>query len=111
MHASAQFDELPALRMRYEPLVLIVLALASGIFLDRTFPQPLESWWYAAGGALGLWCLLWLLRCKPLASCLVLLSILSLGGAWHHWRWFLVPEEHLVVHSREDDQPDRKSVV
>src|SRR5262245_58440420 len=75
----------------YHPLVLIVCAMAGGIVVDRLYPLSVTLWMFAAIAAFGVWLTLWMLRRDRVASALLLASMLSAGGAWHHLYWRLFP--------------------
>jgi competence protein ComEC len=91
--------------VRYEPLVLLALAAVVGIACDRWHPLAITTWWLLAGGLLGVWLPLWLMKQHALASPLVLAALACAAGAWHHDRWRLVADDHLVCHIREETQP------
>jgi len=89
----------------YEPLLLIAAALAAGIFVDRHWPLAITTWWLLALAALAAWSLVWRWRRHAAASCLMLVAVAAIGGAWHHVRWHLVPSDHVVRAIREEGQP------
>ena len=86
---------------RYQPLLVISLALAAGIVAER-FVLP-EFWWSGFGT-------LWLLALslpdrvvvvlrggRPVAACgLLLISIAATGGAWHELRWNLFSDNEVA---------------
>jgi competence protein ComEC len=91
--------------MRYEPLVLLTGALAAGIALDRWLGLGWLAWTMGGAGMLVVWNVLFALRCDRAASVAVLAMVAACGGAWHHDRWSLIEDDHLVTRIREAAQP------
>lgn len=89
----------------YQPLVISVAALASGIFLDRLYPLAITRWWLGAAVCLAAWFLLRCIQWDRVASACVLAALAAFGGAWHHARWHLVSSDHVVARIREEPQP------
>lgn len=89
----------------YEPLVLLALALAGGIYFDRHHPLPITVWWAGALGCLVAWLVLRTVHWDVTASTFVLLAAAAAGAAWHHARWHLVRSDHVVTQIREESQP------
>jgi competence protein ComEC len=87
--------------IRYQPLVIVALALAAGIVCDR-FALPVEfghgftSLWLVALFALAAWW--WFCRGgRPAISCwLLLVAIAATGGAWHDLCWNLFDEDEVA---------------
>jgi competence protein ComEC len=94
---------------RYQPLVIVLTAVAAGILLDRCRPMSLATWWIAAGGGLGLWTLVRLrLQNREaiiLGNVLLLTAVMATAGAWHHCRWNLFADDDLGRYARRDVQP------
>ncbi len=87
---------------RYQPLVPVAVAFAAGVTLDWYFPERVVLWMPLAFGALLLWAAAIGLpdRSKHggdfgvrnwLASILLLLSVVGVGGSWHHVYWHVYP--------------------
>lgn len=89
-------------RRRYQPLVLLLLALAAGIVFDRfgpplLFGSALESiggsfwivaWWSLSAACLAVWWFASRKRRDALAAGLLFASAAIMGAAWHHWNWY-----------------------
>lgn len=89
-------------RSRYQPLVLLLLALVAGIVFDRFGPLRLfgsahesvggsfwiVAWWSLSAACLAVWWLAWRKRRDALAAGLLLASASIMGAAWHHWNWY-----------------------
>jgi competence protein ComEC len=73
----------------YHPLVIILSALCLGIVLDRFLTIAFDVWLSVLIFALVVWLVAWTRKHDRLASCLLLLWMLSAGGAMHHYRWRL----------------------
>lgn len=89
----------------YQPLVLILLALAAGMVADRNFPLSAYLWYGGAAGLLLLWLVTWRLRSEWLGSVLLLGSVAAAGGSWHHDRWNLYPDDEIGLSVREEIRP------
>jgi competence protein ComEC len=88
----------------YQPLVVVVAAVATGICIDRVadtsrfaagridtatgVPWFAVYWWLAAA-CLITWWVAWQRHRSLLASAALLLSAACCGGAWNHMRWDL----------------------
>ena len=91
---------------RYQPLVIVLVAVAAGILADRFWPLPVFAWWGAAAAAWIGWLALWRRRAIEWGtSCVLLLSVAATAGAWHHCRWHLFPDGELGLFAREEAEP------
>jgi len=91
---------------RYQPLVIVLVAVAAGILADRYWPLPVFVWWAAVLAAWGGWWALWRRRADAWGpSCVLLLSVAATAAAWHHCRWQLFPADELGLFAREDAEP------
>ena len=82
-------------RATYQPLVLLVSALAGGMALDRLVSAPAALWWFGSCGLLISWTLLWRRKRERGASTVLLLAVAAVGGAWHHDRWSLFGDDEV----------------
>lgn len=90
---------------QYQPLVIVLVAVAAGIVVDRFWPWGLASWWTILLGSLGLWLgLIWRQRIVP-ANFVLLLAVASVAGAWHHCQWYLFPDDDLGCYARQKAVP------
>jgi competence protein ComEC len=98
---SASDGQLP----RYQPLLLLLAAVAAGMVVDRYWPLP-PRWWIGAAlaGEL-LWLGLWLGRFSRAGSCVLLLAAAAAGGTWHHDRWRLVRQDEVGLCVSEEIRP------
>jgi competence protein ComEC len=90
---------------RYQPLVIVLVAVCVGIVADRFLPLPVLVWWVGAGGALATW--LALRRCgwECIASIALLLAVAATAASWHHCRWFLFDPHDLGCYARAERRP------
>ena len=87
------------------PLVMVFLAVVTGIFCDRYLGFSIHSWWV---GSVCSWCLWWgLIRGhrNQLAAISLLTSVAALAGAWHHWQWHLFADNNLGFAVQEAPEP------
>ncbi len=91
--------------MKYCPLVLLLSAGASGIFVDRCWPMPVVAWWLLAVALLGSWLLVWKLQKEAWASFLILLCTAAVGGAWHQAWWHVYPANEISRTMNEQSRP------
>lgn len=78
----------PSAVLPRQPLVVLVIALAVGIALDRW--GGLEAavvWWVAATGSLAGWWVVWRRGSERLAAAILLVGVAATGAAWHHVCW------------------------
>ena len=89
----------------YHPLLLLVIALATGIAIDRWRPVAAEIWWLASLAGLAAWWLLWRNRRDVAGSWALLAATFAIGGAWHHDRWNFFAEDEIGLMVREEIRP------
>ena len=90
---------------RYQPLVVVLVAVCGGMLLDRYLPIPTSLWWSVALVLLIAWLSAWRRGYPGLAACLLLVSIALTGAAWHHAAWHLFPSDELSRFAREESSP------
>jgi competence protein ComEC len=116
------------LALRYQPLVVVLLAAVGGILLDRLAGRFVAEQWAAGPNARSAWfgiccaaalsCLLfwWLLwrrfdagQRKPLresiAAALLFSSVVLCSAAWHHLRWSLFSEHEIGRFAHPNGEP------
>ena len=69
---------------RYQPLVLVLAAVAAGVATNRFGPLPLAAWGLAALGGIAAWWGLWRQGRLRLAAAAVLLAAAATAASWHH---------------------------
>lgn len=90
---------------RYQPLVLLLAALALGMVIDRYAPLAAEEWAAISLTLLLFWSVAWIAGRLLPASALLLGSLLALGGAWHHDQWRLYAPDEIGRFAKEETQP------
>lgn len=90
---------------RYQPLVVVLVSACAGILADRYWPPSLFAWWSLAGLAWAAWLGLWWGKRERLAAMAVLLAVAATAGGWHHFRWYLFPEDDLAQFAHAGQQP------
>ena len=95
----------PRTVLRYQPLVIVLTALAAGIVGDRTLPAPAGLWWTVAAGAWLAWLWSWRRGIDRAAAALLLIAVAACGGSWHHLRWHLFADDDLGHFARLTEQP------
>jgi len=117
--ADALGNRAPIERARYQPFVILLLAVAAGISLDRYGPSfasastPtvsggslwLVAWWSLSASCLFVWWLAWRRRRDALAAALLLATAALLGAAWHHWNWYTYDEREISRYARAAPAP------
>ncbi len=89
----------------YQPLVIVLAAVAAGIVVDRHWPAPVQLWWTAAGVAWLAWCVLRRLRCDAAAAVVLLSSVAATAAAWHHLDWSVYAQDDLARFVLEESEP------
>lgn len=89
---------------RYQPLVLVAVAFAAGIAVDREIGLSVAAWLV---GGMSTWCGWFLTRRRraALPTTLLALTLAALGGAWHHQSWFLAARDEIGLYAAESPQP------
>ena len=91
--------------LRYQPLVIVLVAVVAGIVADRQLGPPLGVCWTVALVAWGLWLGLWRQRWDRTAAVALAVCLASCGAIWHHDHWCLVTGDDLGQFARRDAQP------
>lgn len=105
MPSSSHAPKIPIRAGWYQPLVLVLSALAAGIVTDRLLPLPAVGWWCLAAGLQLAWLIAWRYRFEVAGSGLLLSAVLAAGGAWHHDRWNLYALDEIGLSLREEIRP------
>ncbi|MCS7305113.1 MAG: ComEC/Rec2 family competence protein [Thermoguttaceae bacterium] len=71
----------------YVPLMVVLVAVCTGIVADRYLRFALGLWAGFSIGSLVGWLFCWAWRRDWLASGMLLLAVAGAGGAWHHLWW------------------------
>jgi hypothetical protein len=112
-------------RVSYQPLVVVLLAVALGMVADRYLQlssQIAESSWFVGHntciacwllGATSLtaWFWAWRKQYTRTAGWLVLASAALAGAAWHHLNWFDFGADELARYATYDPRPSCIDVV
>lgn len=79
---------------RYQPLAIVLTAVAAGIVVDRELAPSFGLQGYAAAVGLVVWFVARRRHSDRFASAALLASAAAMGGAWHHacWRLFDVDD-------------------
>src|SRR5690349_15627590 len=86
---------------RYQPLVIVLAAVAAGILCDAKSPLAAPAWWTIAAAGWSAWLLLWRRRHDRSAGVVLCFALAALGAAWHHDRWYLFADDELGLFARE----------
>ena len=89
----------------YQPLVLVLTALATGMVVDRNVALGAYLWFGVAAGMLFLWLVAWRVRLEQFGSAFLLAGVAAAGGSWHHDRWNLYPDDEVGFFVREEIRP------
>jgi competence protein ComEC len=104
---------------RYQPMVAVTLAVATGVVWDRYGPSHIfagtdESirrslwfvvWWSACALCLVAWCVAWRRRRDGRAAWLLLAAAALAGSAWHELNWFLYDEHEIGRYAEFEPAP------
>ncbi len=88
-----------------QPFVAGFLAVSLGICLDRVLDGSAVGAWLAAVGGWTCWRLARNTSCRALAGSALLLALMMLGAAWHHWDWRLAAPDELGRQATTRPQP------
>jgi len=91
--------------VRYQPLVMVLVAVCVGIFVDRYRPMSVFWWWTLAAAAWTVWLALWRKGWDPTAAVLLLVAVAATAASWHHCRWYLFADDDLGCYARTETQP------
>jgi competence protein ComEC len=102
--------------MASQPLLLMALALATGIVVDRFGGDRLEmltvvGWWLAALIATLIAAFLYCCRWGRSSLVAMLLGVVCLGGTWHDLNWNYVRRNDLTRYAAETAEPVCLEVV
>ena len=90
---------------RYQPLVIVLVAVCVGIMADRFWPMAVGSWWAIAAGAWMAWMVAWRWKWDRCAAGAILLAVAAAAGSWHHCRWCLFGQNDLGYYASNDGRP------
>lgn len=95
---------------RYQPLLLVAVAVAMGIAIDRYVGSKLGDFglhfWWALSLAFMAGCSVLIKRRRLQCSSLALLAgFASLSAAWHHQQWNFLEANHLTRFAKLQSQP------
>jgi competence protein ComEC len=90
---------------RYQPLVIVLVAVCAGIVADRAWGAPVEAWSAVAVAAWVGWAVLRWGRWDRAAGLVLLASAAACGGLWHHVRWNLFEANDLGCYCGRGRQP------
>jgi competence protein ComEC len=80
----------------FPPLLVIVVAACTGIFVDRVATVPLEIWLFLGASFWLAWLLLWLNRMNEGASLFLLASTAACFALHHHIWWRYYPPDEIA---------------
>ncbi len=101
----AAFNSSEVRRPRYHPFLLLLTAVATGMVIDRCWPQAPRLWYVASIVAAVIWLGAWLRQYQFVATYLLLLAAAAAGGAWHHDQWRLVQQDEAGLCVTEEIRP------
>ncbi|MCI0491598.1 MAG: ComEC/Rec2 family competence protein [Planctomycetes bacterium] len=98
---------------RYQPLVVVALAAAAGVVLDRYGQSPwgcaavhgFAAWWVLAVCCLVLWWLFWRRNRHRQSTWLLVFSIALAAAAWHHLNWQLFSVDEVARCASSESSP------
>ncbi|MEX2318121.1 MAG: ComEC/Rec2 family competence protein [Pirellulales bacterium] len=115
--------------LRYQPLIVVLLAVVLGIVLDR-YVRPSSGgvlpiatwcivWWCLAAACVCAWYLVWRrtspksveTRRERIAACLLLVGVALSAAAWHDVRWQLFSRHEIALFAPVDAGPACLEVV
>lgn len=89
----------------YQPLVIVLCAVAAGMVADRYGSLPLPCWWIGGAAACAAWWLAARLGRSLIATACLLIALAAVGAAWHHAQWRLVRDDELGLMAAERGGP------
>ena len=89
----------------YHPLIIVVVAVAAGVVVDRYRPLPVAVWWTITATCLGGWFMLWHKQRNMAASVVLLVAGLAVAASWHHCRWNLFDGDDLGLFAGSRKEP------
>jgi competence protein ComEC len=101
--ANGQLANRP--NQRYQPLVVMFVALAAGVFADHALQLGLAVWQSLAIAAWLAWFGLWLRRWERASAVALLVSASAVAGGWSHCRWNLYDADDISLYANEHSHP------
>lgn len=98
-------------RRRYQPLLLLAAAAASGMIADRYWPLAVPVWLSVGFFAWCVWLVIRVRRRLVWGTVWLAGAIAALSGAWHHWQWNLFSADEIGLYASELPQPVCLEVV
>jgi len=95
----------PSSRSANQPLVVIGLAMAGGIALERLVLLPLIVWLLVAVATWAAWLVCFNTKQDRAGALFLLFSVAALAGTWGHDRWRRYSPHEIARFARELDQP------
>jgi competence protein ComEC len=89
---------------RQAPLVVVAVALATGIVADRFVPIPFVAWLTVAAGGLIAWISFARRGYAVTAYVALMIAVTACGAARHHGHWRLFSNDELGRYAREQSQ-------
>ncbi|MBI1902988.1 MAG: ComEC/Rec2 family competence protein [Planctomycetia bacterium] len=101
----------PATPLHYQPLLLVLAAVALGVCADRLWAiPPIVSW--GCGAMLGaVWLVAWAWKFERVASVLLLVASGATAAAWHHDHWNYCAADDVATVAGEEAGPAAVKVV
>ncbi len=90
---------------RYQPLVVVLVAISVGIVTDHTWSLSLAAWFGIAGGSLVTWWLLHRLAITAICTVPLLLAVATCGGGWHHVYWNAYGQDEIGLAATAEASP------
>ena len=103
--SSTQTPKNASQSVRYQPLVIVLVAVCAGIVADRLLGLPVAIWWTSCGIAWGLWIVFRRQGRDRVAAVVLLVSVAACAGAWHHLRWFRFRDDDLGSYTQLAPRP------
>ena len=88
-----------------QPLVLVLLAVASGVVIDRYRLVPPTIWPLLGACPLVIWWYLARQKRWQVSSSLLLVTAVGWGGGWHHLYWRQYAADHIGRYTQARPQP------
>lgn len=89
----------------YQPLVVVAIAVCTGVVLDRYTAARLPVWWFAA---VLLWCgwfVAWRAGRRARAAILLLTCLAAAAAAWHEASWAQYATDEIGTFAADNAQP------
>ena len=89
----------------HQPLVLLFMAAAAGVILDRYGQLKPIAWCTLAGLSLASWWLVLITNRLRAGPILLLITAAAIGGGWHHLQWRRFAVDEIGRYASEHPQP------